>query len=175
MATRCPAAAPRRGSCYGRITPWAALLAFGLYAAGLCLVKGLNQTNMDNRFAFGLWIFLDLTVIALGAGAFFTGFLLYILKLDELRAVINSAVVIGLVCYSGAVCVLMVDVGQPLRAWFTFLVPQRSTSIAHRGDLLPSVATWLCWPSSTCCDPAEETASYARCLHFWSSSSSCTN
>ena len=105
------------------IAPWAALLAFGLYSAGLCLVKGLNQTNMDNRFAFGLWIFLDLTVIALGAGAFFTGFLLYILKLDELKAVINSAVVIGLVCYSGAIAVLMVDVGQPLRAWFTFWYP----------------------------------------------------
>ena len=89
------------------------LLLFGLYSAGLCLVKGLNQTNMDNRFAFGLWIFLDLTVIALGAGAFFTGFLLYILKVDELRAVINSAVVIGLVCYSGAMCVLAVVVGQP--------------------------------------------------------------
>jgi Ni/Fe-hydrogenase subunit HybB-like protein len=105
------------------ILPWAALLAFGLYSAGLCLVKGLNQTNMDNRFAFGLWIFLDLTVIALGAGAFFTGFLLYILRIHELRAVINSAVVIGLVCYSGAVTVLAVDVGQPLRAWFTFWYP----------------------------------------------------
>jgi Ni/Fe-hydrogenase subunit HybB-like protein len=105
------------------VMPWVALLAFGLLSAGLCLVKGLNQTNMDNRFAFGLWIFLDLTVIALGAGAFFTGFLLYILKIEELRAVINSAVVIGLVCYSGAVCVLGVDVGQPLRAWFTFWYP----------------------------------------------------
>ncbi len=105
------------------VAPWAALLAFGIYAAGLVLVKGLNQTNMDNRFAFGLWIFLDLTVIALGAGAFFTGFLLYILKLHELKAVINSAVVIGLVCYSGAVVVLAVDVGQPLRAWFTFWYP----------------------------------------------------
>jgi molybdopterin-containing oxidoreductase family membrane subunit len=105
------------------ILPWIALLAFGLYAAALCLVKGLNQTNMDNRFAFGLWIFLDLTVIALGAGAFFTGFLLYILKLDALKQVINSAVVIGLVCYSGAMCVLAVDVGQPLRAWFTFWYP----------------------------------------------------
>ncbi len=105
------------------ILPWVALLGFGLYCAGLCLVKGLNQTNMDNRFAFGLWIFLDLTVIALGAGAFFTGFLLYILKFKELRAVINSAVVIGLVCYSGAVAVLAVDVGQPLRFWFTFWYP----------------------------------------------------
>ena len=105
------------------ILPWAALLAFGLYSAGLCLVVGLNQTNMDNRFAFGLWIFMELTVIALGAGAFFTGFLLYILKIKEMRAVINSAVVIGLVCYSGAVAALMVDVGQPLRAWFTFWYP----------------------------------------------------
>src|SRR5208282_5714379 len=105
------------------MAPWVALLAFGLYAAGLVLVKGLNQTNMDNRFAFGLWIFLDLTVIALGAGAFFTGFLLYILKKNELKAVVNSAVVIGVVCYSGAVAALMVDVGQPLRSWFTFWYP----------------------------------------------------
>src|SRR3954452_7735216 len=105
------------------LLPWAAMLAFGVYAAGLCLVKGLNQTNMDNRFAFGLWIFLDLTVIALGAGAFFTGFLLYIFKLHELRAVINSAVIIGFVAYSGAIAVLAVDVGQPLRFWFTFWYP----------------------------------------------------
>src|SRR3954451_23987069 len=103
--------------------PWAAMLAFGVFSAGLCLIKGLNQTNMDNRFAFGLWIFLDLTVIALGAGAFFTGFLLYILKIKDLRAVINSAVIIGFTAYSGAVAVLAIDVGQPLRAWFTFVYP----------------------------------------------------
>ena len=105
------------------ILPWLLLLGVSLYAVYLCLAQGLNQTNMDNRFAFGLWIFLDLTVIALGAGAFFTGFLLYILKKEKLKAVINSAVVIGFVCYSGAVAVLMVDVGQPLRAWFTFWHP----------------------------------------------------
>jgi molybdopterin-containing oxidoreductase family membrane subunit len=78
---------------------------------------------MDNRFAFGLWIYLDLTVIAFGAGAFFTGFLLYVLKKEELKAVINSAVVLGFICYSGAILVLMIDVGQPLRAWFTFWHP----------------------------------------------------
>ena len=88
------------------ILPWAALLVLGRLRRFLCLFEGLNQTNMDNRFAFGLWIFLDLTVIALGAGAFFTGFLLYILKKKELKAVINSAVVIGFICYSGAVGIL---------------------------------------------------------------------
>ena len=57
------------------LAPWVLLLGIGIYAAYLCLYYGLNQTNMDNRFAFGLWIFLDLSIIALGAGAFFTGFL----------------------------------------------------------------------------------------------------
>jgi Ni/Fe-hydrogenase subunit HybB-like protein len=105
------------------LLPWVGLLGLGLYAGYLCLARGLNQTNMDNRFAFGLWIYLDLTVIALGAGAFFTGLLLYVLRRKELKAVINSAVVIGFICYSGAVAILMVDVGQPLRAWFTFWHP----------------------------------------------------
>jgi|ERR1039458_6187441 hypothetical protein len=67
------------------LAPWALVLAVGAYAAGLCLYYGLNQTNMDNRFAFGLWIFLDLAIIALGAGAFFTGFLVYIPKRAELQ------------------------------------------------------------------------------------------
>ena len=81
------------------IVPWSALFGVGLYAMYLCLAEGLYHTNMDNRFAFGLWIFLDLAAIALGAGAFFTGFLLYILKMKELKAVINSAVVIGFLAH----------------------------------------------------------------------------
>ncbi|HWR51250.1 MAG TPA: NrfD/PsrC family molybdoenzyme membrane anchor subunit [Bryobacteraceae bacterium] len=113
------------------LLPWVALFAFGAYGAGLCLWEGLNQTNMDNRFAFGLWIFLDLTVIALGAGAFFTGFLLYVMKKTELKAVINSAVVIGFACYSGAVAVLAIDVGQPLRAWFTFWHPNTHSMLTE--------------------------------------------
>jgi len=113
------------------LVPWVALLALGIYAAGLCLYYGLNQTNMDNRFAFGMWIFLDLAIIAMGAGAFFTGFLVYILKQEDLKPILNSAVVVGLVCYSGAVAVLMVDVGQPLRAWFTFWYPNTHSMLTE--------------------------------------------
>lgn len=113
------------------LTPWAALLAVGVYAAGLCLYHGLNQTNMDNRFAFGLWIFLDLGIIALGAGAFFTGFLVYILKRAELKPILNTAVVVGFICYSGAVAILMIDVGQPLRAWFTFWHPNTHSMLTE--------------------------------------------
>jgi len=113
------------------LVPWVIILAVGVYAAGLCLYYGLNQTNMDNRFAFGLWIFLDLGIIALGAGAFFTGFLVYILKRAELKPILNTAVVVGLICYSGAVAILMIDVGQPLRAWFTFWHPNTHSMLTE--------------------------------------------
>jgi molybdopterin-containing oxidoreductase family membrane subunit len=75
---------------------------------------------MSNVFAFALWIVFDLAVIALGAGAFFTGFLTYIIGKDDLRNVINAAVIIGFICYSGAVAMLGIDIGQPLRGWFIF-------------------------------------------------------
>ncbi len=113
------------------LAPWALLLVLGVYAAGLCLYFGLNQTNMDNRFAFGLWIFLDLGIIALGAGAFFTGLLVYILKRTELKPILNTAVVVGFICYSGAVGILMIDVGQPLRAWFTFWHPNTHSMLTE--------------------------------------------
>lgn len=119
------------GRFFAWTLPWVAAFALGVYAMYLCLADGLFHTNMDNRYVFGLWIFLDLTVIALGAGAFFTGFLLYVLHKKELKAVINSAVVIGLVCYSGAMVILAVDVGQPLRAWFTYWHPNAHSMLAE--------------------------------------------
>ena len=98
--------------------PWVALIAWGGISTFLCLVKGLNQTNLSNVFAFGLWIVFDLAIIALGAGAFFTGFLTYIINKKELKDIINAAVIIGFICYSGAQITLAIDLGQPVRFWF---------------------------------------------------------
>jgi Ni/Fe-hydrogenase subunit HybB-like protein len=96
------------------------VLAWGVFAMVLIYIKGLNQTNMNNAYGFALWIWADLTVIALGGGAFFTGFLKYIVGKDELKYIINYAVLIGFICYSSALLILGFDVGQPLRAWFIF-------------------------------------------------------
>jgi len=76
---------------------------------------------MSDIFVFALWIVFDLAVIALGAGAFFTGFLTYIIGRKELKDIIYPAVIIGFICYSGAMIMLGVaDVGQPIRGWFIF-------------------------------------------------------
>ncbi|MFH1148647.1 MAG: menaquinone reductase integral membrane subunit QrcD [Pseudomonadota bacterium] len=106
---------------------WIAFLALCLGAAVgtaiLILWKGLNTTNMNEYFGFGAWITADLGVIALGAGAFFSGFLTYVIRVKELKALINFAVIIGFICYSAALLILTLDIGQPLRAWFGYWFP----------------------------------------------------
>jgi len=99
---------------------WTVILLWGVYALLLCWFKGLNQTNMNDSYGFALWIWADLAVIALGGGAFFTGLCKYIFGKDELKHIINYAVLIGFICYSSAQLILAIDVGQPLRAWFIF-------------------------------------------------------
>jgi Ni/Fe-hydrogenase subunit HybB-like protein len=96
------------------------ILLWGVFAMLLCWFKGLNQTNMNDYYGFALWIWADLAVIALGGGAFFTGFLRYIIGKDELKNIINFAVLIGVICYSSALLILAIDIGQPLRGWFIF-------------------------------------------------------
>ncbi|RJX36336.1 MAG: molybdopterin oxidoreductase [Desulfarculus sp.] len=99
--------------------PLTIMAYFGL-SAFLVLFKGLNQTNMNDYFAFGVWIVVDLAVIALGAGAFFTSFLNYIIGKTELKPIVNAAVLIGFICYTGAILMLGIDIGQPIRGWFGF-------------------------------------------------------
>ena len=96
-------------------------ILIGVVGAILCWGLALNQTYLNNNFPFGLWIAADLGVIALGGGAFFTGFLRYILNIKELKNIVNYAVVIGVICYASALGILAIDIGQPLRGWFIFL------------------------------------------------------
>ncbi|WP_419787644.1 menaquinone reductase integral membrane subunit QrcD [Pseudodesulfovibrio sp.] len=96
---------------------------WGLYSAVLVIYNGIGTTGLDNYFGFGAWITFDLAVIALGAGAFFTGLLKYILKIKQLEKIINLTVIVGFICYSGAMLVLTLDIGQPGRAWFGYWHP----------------------------------------------------
>lgn len=96
---------------------------WGVYAAFVTLANGLGVTGLDDYFGFGLWITFDLAVIALGAGAFFTSLLRYILNIDELKNIVNLAVILGFLCYSGAMLVLVLDIGQPIRSWFGYWYP----------------------------------------------------
>ncbi|NSW84873.1 MAG: molybdopterin oxidoreductase [Syntrophobacteraceae bacterium] len=101
------------------------VIGWGVYAGIMVLLKALNLTGLNDYFGFGLYITVDLAIIALGAGAFFSGFLYYGLSrffpaLKELHKIINLAVIVGFVCYTGALAVLLLEIGQPIRGWFGY-------------------------------------------------------
>ena len=102
------------------LSPWLICLGWGLYASVLVLGQGLQVTRLDDRICYGVWITFDLAVMALAGGAFMSGLLLYICRKHDLRQVSGLAVLLGFVCYTGAVAVLFLEIGQPLRAWFGF-------------------------------------------------------
>jgi len=112
---RCPA-----WQFFMGIGPVTLVLLWGVLAMILVYFKGLNQTNMNNAYGFALWIWADLAIIALGGGAFFTGLLRYIIGKNELKNIVNFAVLVGFYCYVSALMILGFDVGQPLRGWFIF-------------------------------------------------------
>lgn len=100
---------------------WAGLLALtigaGLTAAFFVFTRGLVVTNLTDHVPWGLWIGIDLSSIALAAGAFTISAAVYILRKKHLQPIAKTAVFIGFIGYSMAVLSLLLDIGQPLRFW----------------------------------------------------------
>jgi Ni/Fe-hydrogenase subunit HybB-like protein len=100
---------------------WVIVLAtaMGLGAIGGLQVfaKGLVVTNLTDLVPWGLWITIDLSSIALSAGAFMLCAAVYLLGLRQFQPVARTATFIGLIGYSMAVLCLMLDIGRPDRFW----------------------------------------------------------
>jgi Ni/Fe-hydrogenase subunit HybB-like protein len=94
------------------------LLICGGVAAGITVfVQGLHITNLTDLVPWGLWIGVDLSSIALAAGAFTISAMVYLLKIKKLMPVAKTAVYMGLLGYTMAVLTLLLDIGRPDRFW----------------------------------------------------------
>lgn len=98
-----------------------ALMSAGAIGGFIILTKGLSLTNLTDLVPWGLWIAVDLSAIALGAGAFLLSAAVYLLKLRQFQPVARTAVFIGLICYSVAMMMLLMDIGRPDRFWHGFV------------------------------------------------------
>ena len=92
---------------------------FGIGLQGMytVLTQGLSVTGLSNQVAWGLWISIDLSSIALGGSAFVFGVLVYLLRIERFKRVGMLAVLLGFLGYSTAGMVLLFDLGQPFRFW----------------------------------------------------------
>lgn len=108
-----------------RITPgslaWLGLLGILLLvgAVGFFEVfsKGLVVTNLSDSIPWGLWITIDLSAIALGAGAFTLSAVVYLFRLKRFQPVVRLAVLVGVIGYTTALLTLVADIGRPDRFW----------------------------------------------------------
>lgn len=104
---------------------WAAslliIMVAGAVAAANVFIRGLVVTNLSDLVPWGLWIAIDLSSIALGAGAFTLSAAVYLLKLKQFQPVARTAVYIGLIGYSMAMMMLLLDIGRPDRFWHGFV------------------------------------------------------
>jgi Ni/Fe-hydrogenase subunit HybB-like protein len=91
------------------------LCAVGAVSGVSVLLNGLSVTNLTNQVPWGLWITIDLSAIALGAGAFSLSTLAYIFRVKRFHAIARMAVFVGLVGYTSAMLALLMDIGRPDR------------------------------------------------------------
>jgi molybdopterin-containing oxidoreductase family membrane subunit len=92
-------------------------LLVGLTSAFQVFNKGLEITNMSDTVPWGLWITVDLSSIALGAGAFTLSAVVYLFGLKRFQPIVRLAVLIGFIGYTSALLTLIADIGRPDRFW----------------------------------------------------------
>lgn len=121
MTTPSHALAPSRRPIVTPYRLWIAglvlLIGLGLYGAAMTLRYGLAVTNLTDQVPWGLWITLDLSAIALGAGAFTFSAVVYLFRIERFAPVARVAVFIGFLGYSAAMMALIMDIGRPERFW----------------------------------------------------------
>lgn len=105
-------------------TPWGLWLVFlgvvllsALTAGIMVFWKGLVLTNLTDLVPWGLWITIDLSSIAMAAGAFSLCAGVYLFGLKRYAPIARTATFVGLVCYTMAMFALILDIGRPDRFW----------------------------------------------------------
>lgn len=107
-----------------KFTPWMIWMTFlglmitaGIVAGLIVFWKGLIVTNLTDLVPWGLWITIDLSSIAVAAGAFSLCAGVYLIGLKRYHAVARTATFIGLIGYTMALLSLVMDIGRPDRFW----------------------------------------------------------
>ena len=105
-------------------TPWMLWLSFlsiilliGFIAGIFVFWQGLSITNLTDLVPWGLWITIDLSAIALAAGAFSLCAAVHLFGLKRYEPIARTATFVGLIGYTMAMLALVLDIGRPDRFW----------------------------------------------------------
>lgn len=99
-----------------RFTFWRlCLLAFGALGVFLMLVRminGLGYTNLSDEWPWGLWIYADLVLSALGSCGFAVGILAHVLHIPVFKPLARRALLVSFLSYLLLFLILFVEIGR---------------------------------------------------------------
>jgi len=94
-----------------------AIFAFVRFATGIGTVA-----NINNAYPWGWWVgYGIMTMIAIGGVGFTITALVEILGVHRYHSFVRPAVLMGLLCYTSAITMLMVELGRPWMVWMVLV------------------------------------------------------
>ncbi len=102
---------------------WIAFLLVLIAGAGVGVYQDRvhEAANLSDQIPWGLWIMIDISASAIGAGALGIAALVYIFGLKRFEPLARVAMLIGFLGYSSAALGLMADLGRPDRFWHSLI------------------------------------------------------
>ncbi|MBQ2764243.1 MAG: polysulfide reductase NrfD, partial [Firmicutes bacterium] len=91
------------------------LLAFGAVGVALMgfrLLNGLGYTDLSDAWPWGLWIYMDLVLSALGSCGFAVGILAHVLHLKTFQPLARRALLVSFLSYLMLFLILFVEIGR---------------------------------------------------------------
>jgi len=110
-----------------RLTWWdKVLLAIIVWGAACAVVRfagGIGSiANINNAYPWGWWVgYGIMTMIAMGGVGFTITGLVEILGVHRYHSFLRPAVLMGLLCYTSAITMLMVELGRPWKVWMVLV------------------------------------------------------
>jgi Ni/Fe-hydrogenase subunit HybB-like protein len=95
----------------------AAVIAFVRFATGIGTIA-----NINNAYPWGWWVgYGIMTMIAIGGVGFTMTALVEIFGVQRYHSFLRPAVLMGLLCYTSAITMLMVELGRPWKVWMVLV------------------------------------------------------
>jgi Ni/Fe-hydrogenase subunit HybB-like protein len=110
-----------------RLTWWdkllLAIVAVGVIVGLVRFATGIGTiANINNAYPWGWWVgYGIMTMIAIGGVGFTMTALVEIFGVHRYHAFLRPAVLMGLLCYTSAITMLMVELGRPWMVWMVLV------------------------------------------------------
>ncbi len=110
------------------------LFMWGLWGVVLRFTQGHDLANYGSYVPWGLWVSGYIYFVGLSAGAFLLSSLVYLFRIEKLRPIARTALLVSLITLVVTLVCIWFDLGQMWRSWEILIRPN-----------FTSLMAWMVW------------------------------